>query len=131
VRRSEVLATFDDYNVRYFGGRLTRPAVRFAKSWAYGWWVEPDERRTRGVLGLSTLHQPRSGWKSVLLHEMVHMAVPDPEVDDHGPAFTREANRVGRGLGLETSRSEAWNWPWGEWYTHPGEPEDDEDLFGV
>lgn len=112
LRVRDVLAAFHDLNSRFFGGRLGVPklAIRRMKH-DLARWYSPDTDYPAGLVVLHSGTHPWT-WRSTLLHEMVHIAVPTDEADHHGPLFTAEANRVGALLGLDACEvSDAWNWP--------------------
>lgn len=118
--KAEIVRTFEIYNATLFGGRLELPdiLVRRMNDCARWYEPEPDMRhtdkpgRTRGLLVISSSALHRMTWRGTLLHEMIHIAVPEHENDFHGPLFTAECNRVGVLIGLEpVDVHDAWNWP--------------------
>jgi hypothetical protein len=116
---------WDRFNAQYFGGRLTRPYLRFSGglgATTYGAFLLRPGSHGRSVIRLHAALASRSGavktddfalalglrrlLRDVLLHEMVHQAAAeawgDSEPDDwgNGPRFAAECNRLGRVLGL-------------------------------
>ena len=125
--REQLRVTFELYNARYFGDRLRTPALhRVASAAIYGDCTEPCAGFPAGRIRISTrIAAPRAGWRGILLHEMIHHALiarghartmphDATNAEWHDAAFTREANRLGRRLGLpRVAQSDAWAWPWG------------------
>lgn len=117
MQRPEVIASFDEYNARFFGGKLTRPKFRLQTMKRYlALWHWPCPQHPAGLLILSNSPAPKHflGWRGTLLHELVHVFVGerDRDNDDHGPVFTRECNRIGRLLGLsDVLEGDSWKWP--------------------
>jgi hypothetical protein len=110
-RKADIVRTFEEYNFLLFGGRLTLPDIMVRKMKRdYARWYEPDGTHPAGLLVLdSSRHQWT--WRSTLLHEMCHIAVPE-DSDEHGSAFIAEANRVGAIIGLEPcDPGSGWTWP--------------------
>ncbi len=109
----EVERTFHIYNATLFGNRLYLPRIQVrSMKTDLARWYEPEPEFAQGLLILNKTKRHPWGWRSSLLHEMIHISVPWPEADHHGPLFTAEANRVGRLMGLEECEvHEAWNWP--------------------
>lgn len=77
-----------------------------------GCWHEPGPKYPTGLLVLASGQKHPMSWRATLVHELLHIAVPDYEADDHGPLFLAEANKVGKLLGLdECEPCDAWVWP--------------------
>lgn len=117
MRKSEIERVFDTYNAVLFGGRLQLPDIMVRRMADCARWYEPEldhspPKYTQGLLVMSSTALHRMTWRSTLLHEMCHMAVPEHENDHHGPLFTAECNRVGSLIGLdECDISDSWCWP--------------------
>lgn len=116
MQRADVVATFDDYNVLFFGGKLSRPKFRLqAMKNFYALFHWPCPQHPAGLLILSCTPAPKHflGWRGTLLHEMIHIWLSEHDENDvHGAAFTRECNRIGRVLGLsDVDLDDAGRWP--------------------
>lgn len=101
--------TFDEYNTKYFGGRLSRPNFSLRcpdGNWGY---YQPDatfNRITRktfvkspGILYLNANYsREEKDWVGTLLHEMIHMYINTVlciyPINDHGREFYNIANRL-------------------------------------
>ena len=134
----ELRRAFYHANHKYFRGRLPTPRLfwqRLPQTYAE---YEAPRARGRGAIYVNPRLQPPAasgGWRGLLLHEMVHLAVDLTNVDEfdhgsvawHGPVFTRECNRIGRVLGIpDTNEEDSWAWPWGAFDPDDLEPTADE-----
>ncbi len=126
MRKPEIERVFEMYNAVLFGGRLQLPNIMVRRMGDCARWYEPEPERDvgrlepdyyaqnpgLGLLVMSSTAHHKMTWRSTLLHEMVHMAVPVDENDHHGPVFTAECNRVAAIIGLEPCDiSDSWCWP--------------------
>ncbi len=112
LKVAEIERVFEEYNHFFFQDRLTLPdiAVRRMKTDLARWYAPCDEYPGGLLVMNGSVAHPWT-WRSTLLHELVHIYVPD-EDHEHGPKFTAECNRIGRIMGLEPcDLSESWTWP--------------------
>src|SRR5438552_18817858 len=82
---------FDEFNRRYWNGRLPRYSVRRQSKIKDGeleGWAFCDHHKERIIIKSSL---EGDVLREVLLHEMVHVRYPD---EAHGPKFARELRRL-------------------------------------
>lgn len=103
--------TFDEYNTKYFGGKLRRPKFALLRNKDYWGYYKPDgyvNRFTRkfdqtgpGIIYLNGLFsREEKSLISTLLHEMIHMYIYtikkiEPR-NQHGEEFYEIANFINR-----------------------------------
>jgi len=119
--KTEVRQQFILYNTAFFGGALPNIPIHFRKlknADAHYW--DPYPGKPNGLIVIDPASDFPCGWRGLLLHELLHAWLETWRVDefdtgdvqDHGPVFTAEANRIGRLLGLpDVDESESWCWP--------------------
>ena len=114
----EVWEVFDAHNATFFEGRLSRPVILIAPSFArtnagYSF----TEHGIFLLIHPATLKKSRTFWSDTLLHGMVHHSVATLQgVHDqaYGEVFAKEASRVHALLGLPgvvLPGQESYVWP--------------------
>lgn len=84
--------TYQKYNRQYFGNKLPKLSEvdvhwGFIKEMGYEW---------GGVIVINRRYRQRDAiWKLTLLHEMVHLSLPNVK-DEHGPRFQKAMLRLAR-----------------------------------
>jgi hypothetical protein len=101
----ELSYQYHRYNRLYFGGRLPPVRISIEKSDEPGTLggYDPDTRTI--ILSIPGQVSEREVL-TTLIHEMVHVAVPDPE-DRHGAPFRAELQRLAE-AGSEDAEFEVW-----------------------
>jgi hypothetical protein len=98
----ELQALFDQFNARYFGGRLPRVRLRGNGRWRENRHLGHHRIRDGSIVLRKDL--PARMVRQGLLHEMVHLKLcrlpsakpTEPNLDGHGTAFVRELRRLAR-----------------------------------
>jgi SprT-like family protein len=104
---ADLLKLYEDYNCKYFGGQLPPIQIQVThtdRREDTSWSGEYD--LASGIIRLvSPAEVDDLGLRTTLLHEMVHVAVP--EDDGHGPRFRAELQRLAE-AGAEDAEYETW-----------------------
>lgn len=112
---ADLQTAFLSLNAMHFGGVLVAPRLEIDRlsGAPNGWYMTGG----RIALAATTLARGARFALDTLLHELVHHALAHDAIDgrdDHGVAFCRVANPIGRRLGVRAVRpstSHAEQWP--------------------
>lgn len=89
-------ALYDEYNTRYFGGKLPKVPVRWGRvqeSSAAEFWPDSMEIVIHPMIRRCGLDKYA---RILLLHEMVHVKLRNKRIADHGRLFHTEMKRLAR-----------------------------------
>ena len=95
ARLTKLKRAYDDYNDRYFGGKLPDTIkVKWSRTLpGHGRWLSFAEG---GIIEIAAWQRKYwMTWNLTLLHEMAHVAT-DHEIEEHGPKWHREMRRLAR-----------------------------------
>jgi hypothetical protein len=116
--KKQLYSAFNKYNSLLFYGALPPVPIHYRRMGSYALYQEPCWKYPLGIICIGDIAP--GGWKGVLLHEMVHVYLDLADLDEyehgqcawHGPAFTRQCNRIAGILGLPSvDMDEAHAWP--------------------
>jgi hypothetical protein len=99
-----LLTLYQHYNRQYFDGRLPAIRIRVRPPEKNRLSVDAEYEVASGTIFFSSGATDEDLVRTVLLHEMVHVAVPE---DGHGTGFRTELRRLAE-MGVEDAEYEVW-----------------------